>query len=380
MILGAHTVALGAARSLGRHGIEVCAVATDANQEARSSRYVKRLLPWESGTDDPAGQLLDLVERHDLAGATVFACDDSTVLLLGQERDRLAERLVVTCPSWETMRWAHDKSLTDKLAESLGIPSPRTWVPDGPQALDDLPVQFPAILKPASKTGPAPLVADKAWRVDDPAQLRTRYAEALRDMPAGSVMVQEFVPGDGTHQLAYAALCQDGRVLASLTACRLRQNPIDFGRASTHVRTIQDESLAETGQRLLREIDYSGLVELEFKRDPRDGHDKLLDINTRLWGWHTLGPRAGVDFPWLAWLQAHGELVPEAHARPGVRWVRMRTDLPVVAREIRARRLSPVRYLASVRPPLAGAVFALDDPLPAVMGVPRLAARTLRAR
>src|SRR6185312_3845287 len=115
LILGAHSVGLGAARSLGRRGIEVYAVATDANRDARWSRYVKRLLPWDPGEADAAGQLLELAAREGLDGATVFACDDSTALLLGREHERLAERLVPASPPWEAMRWGHDKSLTDEL-------------------------------------------------------------------------------------------------------------------------------------------------------------------------------------------------------------------------------------------------------------------------
>ena len=36
-------------------------------------------------------------------------------------------------------------------------------------------------------------------------------------------------------------------------------------------------------------------LEIEFKRDIRDGRPKLLDINARAWGWHSIGARAGVE-------------------------------------------------------------------------------------
>ena len=55
--------------------------------------------------------------------------------------------------------------------------------------------------------------------------------------------------------------------------------------------------------------DYYGLVEIEYKLDPRDGVCRLLDVNGRAWGYHTLGPRAGVDF------------APDSFLiRPGRRW------------------------------------------------------------
>src|SRR4029079_9329985 len=107
-----------------------------------------------------------------------------------------------------------------------------------------------------------------------------------------------------------------------------RRQPMDVGRESTYVETIDCEEVKESGSRVIQGMRYTGLVEVEFKRDARDGRSKLLDINPRVWGWHSLGARAGVDFTYLEWRLLHGERVNEVHARPGVRWIRMATDLP----------------------------------------------------
>ena len=69
-------------------------------------------------------------------------------------------------------------------------------------------------------------------------------------------------------------------------------------------------------------------------RDRRDGLLKLLDVNPRVWGWHSLCQRAGVDFPYLAYGFARAEPVPPATAQPGVRWLRLSTDLPTSLSEI----------------------------------------------
>jgi predicted ATP-grasp superfamily ATP-dependent carboligase len=188
------------------------------------------------------------------------------------------------------------------------------------------------------------------------------------------IIIQELVPGGGETQFSYAALCIDGRPLASITARRTRQYPMDFGRASTYVETIEQPEVEEPARRLLAAMRYTGLIEVEFKRDPRDGCYKLLDVNPRVWGWHTLGRRAGVDFPYLLWQLIHGEPAPEACARVGVRWVRMATDVPAVASEMRQGRLSPRAYLGSLRGPLEFAIFSKDDPLPALFDVPLLTA------
>ena len=106
-------------------------------------------------------------------------------------------------------------------------------------------------------------------------------------------MIQELIPGSGRdgdgEQLSYAALCRRGAPLAQVVAARrTRQYPPDFGRASTFVETIEEPEVEEMSRRLLGHLGFDGLVEVEFKRDPRDGELKLLDINPRVWGWHTL--------------------------------------------------------------------------------------------
>src|SRR5207248_63861 len=157
----------------------------------------------------------------------------------------------------------------------------------------------------------------KAWRVDDRGALLARYDEACRIGAADGVMVQEFIPGGGEAQFSFAALCLDGRPLASLTGRRTRQCPMDFGRASTYVETVDEPAVEALARRLLGAMRYTGLVEVEFKRDPRDGRCKVLDINARTWGWHSLGHRAGLDFPYLQWRLIRGEAVPELRARAG---------------------------------------------------------------
>jgi predicted ATP-grasp superfamily ATP-dependent carboligase len=97
-----------------------------------------------------------------------------------------------------------------------------------------------------------------------------------------------------------------------------------------------------------------------------------------VWGWHTLGARAGVDFAYLAWRLARGETVPASTPRPGVRWTRLSTDLPTVLQEIRRGRLSVRDYLRSLRGPREHAIFARDDPLPGLLELPLLASLVAR--
>jgi predicted ATP-grasp superfamily ATP-dependent carboligase len=160
----------------------------------------------------------------------------------------------------------------------------------------------------------------------------------------------------------------------------MRQFPMEFGRASTFVETAVDPEVRELGTRVLDLLGYTGIVEVEFKRDPITGEPKLLDINPRLWGWHSLGRRAGMDFTFLAWRLAHGHVPTRREAPPGIRWMWPAADIPVVAREIGRGRLRLGTYLRSFRRPVDLATLTVDDPMPGLAELPLRAQARLRSR
>ena len=373
VVLGADYRALGVARSLGRRGIPVWMLAASGEPLASLSRYVQRTLPWPS--DTKPGQvdyLSNLAVLHGLRGWALIPSADESAAFIARHYDKLALSYTHTIPSWEVVRWAYDKRLTYALAARVGVPYPLTAIPRRQTELTDLNVPFPAVLKPAIKDAANPLNTAKAWPVNSRDELARRFAEACEFTSPELLMVQEVIPGGGEMQFSYAALCRDGAPLAWLTARRTRQYPARFGRASTFVETVSCPEALEPSIRLLHELRYTGLIEIEYKRDSRDGGLKLLDVNPRVWGWHTLCGRAGVDFPWLLWLLVSGHGVPAARARLGVRWLRVSTDTPTAARELLRRRLSVREYRRSLRGPRESAIFAWDDPLPGFAELPLL--------
>ena len=363
---------LGIVRSLGRRGIPVW-VLTDAHSMAAASRYCRRTLQWPAGDETQRlNYLFALAEKYHLQGWALYPTEDEDVALVARHHKALAEQFALTTPDWEIMRWAYDKRFTYELAERVGVNYPWTYYPASREELAALECAYPVILKPAFKEGFSHFAHDKAWRVENRDELLARYDEACKEVAPEAVMVQELIPGGGETQFSYAALCKEGRSLAWLVARRARQYPIDFGRASTYVETVHRPEIEEPARRLLAEMGFTGLIEVEFKRDPRSDCYKLLDLNARVWGWHTLGDRAGVDFSYLLWRMVHGEELAEVRGRTGVRWIRMLTDLPAVARGIRGGTLSVREFLGSFRRPMEFAVFAFDDPVPALVEIPLL--------
>lgn len=368
VVLGGEFHALGIVRSVGRHGVPVCVV-DDEYSISRFSRYATCAVRIPNLRDEEAivEGLLDLACRKRLAGWVLYPVRDEIVAALSRHRETLETVFRVPTPGWSAVRWIWDKRNTYRLAGELGIPTPRTWYPQHVDDLEPIEIDAPVAIKPAIKEHFIYATKDKAWRADDREQLRKRFLEAAAVVPAGEVMVQEVIPGGGQQQYAYCAFFKDGRAIGSMTVRRRRQHPPEFGRASTFVETIDEPHIEELSLRFLRAIDYYGLVEVEYKRDPRDGQFKLLDVNARVWGYHTLGGPAGVDFPYLQFLDQLGRPVPSCQSRPEVRWIRLLTDLPTSLVEMLGGRLAWREFVTSVKTAQIEAVFSREDPLPGLV-------------
>ena len=117
---------------------------------------------------------------------------------------------------------------------------------------------------------------------------------------------------------------------------------------------------------LLEAIDYRGIFNVEFKLDERDGRFKIIELNPRPFWLIGHIARAGVDLPWLSYLDAQELPVPTPPPYQVGRYGMYEIpDATAIARAWRPRRRpeGPV-----IRPWLRGdrALFWWRDPLPAV--------------
>jgi D-aspartate ligase len=380
LVLGGAHGSLEIARSLGRRGIPVWLITAD-NPLASFSRYVERSLCWAGPAEEGAARFLtELAHRHGLGGWVLFPGSDEDLRFVAQNHAALGAVFTLTTPGWDSARWAYDKRHMNVRAVELGIARPLTLYPRGREDVIALDIPFPVILKPTHREDRNAFTDAKAWRADNLRNLLARYEESKSLVGADSIMIQELIPGDGTAQFSYAALWDRGSPIGSLVARRRRQYPVEFGFTSTLVETIELPQIEAIATRFLKSLDFSGLVEIEFKYDARDCSYKILDVNMRAWTWISLGAAAGVDFPALQWRLATGEKPAPVSAPGGARWLYLSRDLAAAIHAMLAGTLSPAAYLRSLRRPSASAVFAWDDPWPAFLDLPLSIIRVIARR
>jgi predicted ATP-grasp superfamily ATP-dependent carboligase len=168
--------------------------------------------------------------------------------------------------------------------------------------------------------------------------------------------------------------------VAGFTARRTRQYPVEFGYTSSFVEIVDEPEAAAAARALLASIAYAGLVEIEFKRDRRDGRLKLLDVNPRPWSWFGLCRAAGIDLGAMMWALASGGTVQPASARPGTSWMYLARDAAAAISLIRNGRLDVPHYLRSFATVRSWAAFLPGDPAPGLVDLPLTAWRVLTRR
>jgi predicted ATP-grasp superfamily ATP-dependent carboligase len=368
IIIGGHYQGLGALKSLGENGVPLCLIDHDLHI-GRFSKYAHRFYHSPPVTSEQAFLIFlqKLATDENLQGWVIFPTDDETVYFLAKNKKQLENYFVITTPIWEVTKYTYNKKLTYQLAAELGIPIPRTYFPDKPDDFKQFDLVFPFIIKPAIVKKFYNVFGKKVFVVNDEKELTEFYQRASKVIPKEDILFQEYIPGGSAVQYSFCPMFKDRKVSTRIMARRLRQHPMDFGHASTFVETVKIPELEETGVKFLKAINYYGIAEIEYMQDPRDGQFKLLEVNPRLWGWHSISRKAGVNLPYHLYQDIIGRNFEGNGYAEGVKWVRMITDIPTVLKEIFKRKMSVKDYLHSLAGEKEYAVWSVSDPLPMIM-------------
>lgn len=352
-------------RSLGRRGWKVTAADADPASPGFRSRFTmdRLLYPRPSERPDAVVEaILGRVQRDHID--LVVPITDELLLPLAEARDRFAGLTTLAVPDAAGLAVTHDKSATFALAERLGVPVPPTRLVDAgtdvASAGDEL--GYPVVVKPVASRQVLPdrtISSHVVSYAADPAALAARLAT----FPPGTrVLLQRWMPGDG---MGVELLMDHGRPLAAFEHRRLREFPPTGGASSLRESVPLDDDLYENAVRMLRDLGWTGLAMVEFRRG-RDGVGYLMEINGRVWGSLPLAVRAGIDFPGeVAELFMGGErdtrTGPNSTYRSGVRARNLRLDIAWIGSVLSGRRRQRGMPWPSRRKAL-GAMASLLDP------------------
>lgn len=366
IVIGGHIQGLGIIRSLGRKGVPVYLLDDKPICVGRFSRYCKKFIktPKINAETEFILFLKKIAIDSNLKGCILIPTNDAAVCILSKYKQSLEEFYKVPTPSWDVVEYAVNKKLTYAIAKENNIPIPQTIFPENLDDLNDAidDIVFPVIIKPAVMHIFYEKTKTKVIKVATKEELIQEYMKVSSIIDPSQIMIQEIIPGSASNLYSFCSFFKHGEPFGVFTGKRSRQRPMDFGKSSTFVESTYVPELEELGARLLNAMSYYGLSEIEFKRDPRDGKFKLLEMNARTWLWHSLTIRCGVDFSYLLYKDLIGEeITPITSFRENVKWMHIYTDLGVVIKEIIKGNMGLRDFIISLKGEKEFAVFSWDD-------------------
>lgn len=275
-----YRMALAVIRELGEDGMTVAAAAPKGGDPpAFRSKHVKyRFRLPEPDGDGYAEALLDACRGmpEDADGPPViFPVGALTLQALARRTDLFKGAARLLLPDAEALGAANDKAYVLSLAESLGVPVPRSFGTSLERALES--ASFPAVVKFRNGEALGLHAAQRYRVVADGNGLRKEYLRmsALQANP----VVQEYVEGHG-----FGVSCvfdRQSRPVSVICHRRVREYPVEGG-PSACCESAWDPSLVDYAVRLLQALGWRGIAMAEFRG--REGNFKLMEINPRVWG------------------------------------------------------------------------------------------------
>ena len=285
VVLHAALGALSIFRTLGYLGVEVHCVTNDKKAFALKSRYCRKSHFFAYDMEPPARlveMLLDLA-REFRTRPILIATSDETSIIVANHFDEISGAYLIAQNSGPIVRELADKMSMFDLAMRHGVPVPRTILPGNEQEArrHAAEVNYPVMLKGAMGNRLHERTGKKMVVVHNADELIEQYLE-LEDPEQPNLMIQELIPG-GDDQVyifnGYFDANSDCR--AAFTGRKIRQFPVHVGCASLGeccwVQEVADITIA-----FMKEIGYRGILDIGYRKDPRDGTYKVLDINPRV--------------------------------------------------------------------------------------------------
>ncbi|MFE0099524.1 ATP-grasp domain-containing protein [Streptomyces sp. NPDC059009] len=367
-----HHGGVGAIRSLGRLGVPMYAITEDRYTPAAASRHLTRAFPWRTtGTEDPE-RLVDgllRVGRRIGRPTVLIPTDEEAAVLIAEHQKELGDKesgfggFLFPRVEPELPRRLASKQGLHELCVEHGIASPPAAFPQSYADIEEFAgaARFPVVAKnrEAFTRRKQPAV-NGTTRIETPAGLLT-LARDWGERPG--VILQEYLPREQAEDwIVHAYFDADSTPLALFTGVKVRSWPPHAGMTA-NAYVVDNPELADLTTRFIKQIGFTGIIDLDLRFDRRDGRYKLLDFNPRMGAQFRLfESESGIDVVRAMHLQLTGRAVPEGEQRAGHRYVVENIDLPALLAYRRSGYTTPH---APARPSSTElAWLAADDMLP----------------
>jgi predicted ATP-grasp superfamily ATP-dependent carboligase len=295
---GAYKNTLCAIRSLGQKGYTVDVVAHHRMAIGFFSKHChqKHIIPTLENKAIFIEQLIQILKKETYD--VLLPVGYPQTAWISEYADKLKPYVHIPVASWDKIQIFQDKKQTQELAQSLDIPTPKTFYLTPlmqAQYSDEIDVitgsiNFPLVLKYKNEGQNHAIVY-----VKNKEELKHEYLKLATIRPNDLPMIQEYLDGKGA---GFFALYDNGVCKQYFMHERIREYPVSGG-ASSCAQSIDNEELKYYGLKILDTLKWHGVAMVEFKFGKNtEGVLKpyLLEVNPKFWGSLDLSEAAGVGF------------------------------------------------------------------------------------
>ncbi|MEN8121657.1 MAG: hypothetical protein ABFS35_15000 [Bacteroidota bacterium] len=366
-ILGNHIQGLGISRIAGRLGYDITLFNISSLSVARFSNTCKKFVKFNN-----SDHLLELLRKRNIENKTalLIPTNDYMVGFLSDNYDLLDNKYYISIAPKEITDIAYNKRKTYQTASEANIPIPKSYYPDSFYDLENLckEIEFPVIIKPAKMYDFLKKSGKKVFLCLNKTELINGYHRAIGIIPQDEIIVQELLNGGAKKLYSYASYAKDGEPYGSFVVNRIRQKPMDFGVATTFAVTVINERVETLALEFLKEINYTGLSEVEFMYDDRVKDYKLIEINPRTWKWHSMANIVDINLIEMLIKDIQGKVIEKKrNTIENLGWIEQLTDFFIMFTEVVMGRMKLKDYVKSLQIKKEYATFDWKDPLPAIM-------------
>lgn len=302
-ILGLSDTGLSVIHLLSDLGINIIGFSTSDEIGTYSWKCKTHKIPEPVGRED---LLLDFLlkfteENHCVnhCRPVLFATSDVFVYWIAENEDILKKYFLFNQPPKEITQEFQNKNYQKQLALHVGLKVPWTMEIDQQTNLDSIinKLTFPLLLKSIDSVRWQTVYLLKCLEITSASDLSIQLKEVFKTQDR--VILQELIPGPETNLIEVSLLVAGGgKIISSISVRKIHQFPRDYGFGCL----VVVDSFPKAEQLAIefaQKNNLSGILNIEFKINERDGLLYYIETNLRSWQQIEITRFKGGNIPFL---------------------------------------------------------------------------------
>ena len=372
VVLGTnYYIGLAVVRSLGKEGIHVISVDHDEYNPYGKSRYVKEALiapHYKREEKEYLDFLIDIARKEEYK-PVLLATADPYVEFMDKYFFELKDYYLFPMDRKGLLTNLMDKEKLVEIAKDHGMPTPEIIrdTEDNIVERTEEEIGYPCVIKPVDSPTFVQDFRRKMFFANNPEELQSKLD--LAKSKGHPVFVQRIVMGPETNNYNFDAyMNQEGKVAWYTTERKLRQWPTNFG-ASTLAEQKWIPEAAEFSIPFLEALGFKGFVEVEMKKDDRNGKIYLIEVNVRYVNFTQMHVDIGFNTPLLTYQEMIGMDIGTGAIDydTGYRWRYLYEDIAAMRHYVEIGQMTRDEINEQNRHrPISNSTWSWSDPWPGI--------------